>query len=200
MQAQEKLFNLPPAEVSARSLDEQLHLLAKGVPGAEAREKQMGYALLLKEAGLCYADREPSRLIRRWRIEVWRDFRPIAVLPRRANRRVDGKRYSSHVLEKLGHLPSFPGQLSDIVKVLVLASAAAAEELSLIHIYAEHRWGFADAPHTRCHRGEERPFGRPETGKILRNFPNGDSASGNLSGCCGKESAQFALGRRVVFH
>jgi hypothetical protein len=58
MQAQEKLFNLPPAEVSARSLDEQLHLLAKGVPGAEAREKQMGYALLLKEAGLCYADRD----------------------------------------------------------------------------------------------------------------------------------------------
>jgi len=58
MQAQEKLFNLPPTEVSALSLDEQLRLLQSNVSAAEAREKQMGYALLLKEAGLCYSDRD----------------------------------------------------------------------------------------------------------------------------------------------
>ena len=58
MQAQEKLFNLSGKEVSEKSLEEQMGLLAAGMSAAEAREKQMGYALLLKEAGLCYADRD----------------------------------------------------------------------------------------------------------------------------------------------
>jgi hypothetical protein len=58
MQAQEKLFGRPPGEVMELGLDEQMRLLETGVSPAEARERQMGYALLLKEAGLCYADRD----------------------------------------------------------------------------------------------------------------------------------------------
>jgi hypothetical protein len=58
MQAQEKLFGLPPREVSALGLEAQMCLLEAGVPSAEGRERQMGYALLLKEAGLCYEARD----------------------------------------------------------------------------------------------------------------------------------------------
>jgi hypothetical protein len=58
MQAQEKLFELPIAEVSGLNLDEQLQRLAKDLPAPQARERQLGYALLLKEAGLCFADRD----------------------------------------------------------------------------------------------------------------------------------------------
>lgn len=57
MQAQEKLFCRPPSQVLALGLEDQLRLLATGVSQEDARECQIGYALLLKEAGLCYADR-----------------------------------------------------------------------------------------------------------------------------------------------
>lgn len=58
MQAQEKLFGLPPRDVLALDLEAQMRLLEAGVSPAEARERQMGYALLLKEAGLCYEARD----------------------------------------------------------------------------------------------------------------------------------------------
>jgi hypothetical protein len=58
MQAQEKLFGRAPAEISVLSLAEQLQLLAADVSPEEARERQKGYALLLKEAGLCLTDRD----------------------------------------------------------------------------------------------------------------------------------------------
>jgi hypothetical protein len=62
MQAQEKLFGLPPSEVSALGLEAQLRVLEAGVSSAEARERQMGYALLLKEAGLCYEVRDRAEI------------------------------------------------------------------------------------------------------------------------------------------
>ncbi len=60
MQAQEKLFGRPLSEVLDVSLDEQLDLLASGHSAADARQRRIMYAHLLKEAGLCYtrADRK----------------------------------------------------------------------------------------------------------------------------------------------
>src|ERR1017187_1579923 len=57
MQAQEKLFGRPPSEVIGLPLDDQLQLLATGISPEQARERQVGYALLLREAGLSYAER-----------------------------------------------------------------------------------------------------------------------------------------------
>jgi len=62
MQAQEKLFGGPFPEIAALSLDEQLQRLSAGFSAKEARERQIGYALLLKEAGICYAYRGNAEL------------------------------------------------------------------------------------------------------------------------------------------
>jgi hypothetical protein len=62
MQAQEKLFGRPPSEVITLPLDDQLELLAAGMSPEQAREKQVGYALLLREAGLSYAERNRNDL------------------------------------------------------------------------------------------------------------------------------------------
>jgi hypothetical protein len=62
MQAQEKLFGRPPLEVIVLPLDDQLELLAKGISPEQAREKHVGYALLLREAGLSYAERDRNDL------------------------------------------------------------------------------------------------------------------------------------------
>jgi hypothetical protein len=62
MQAQEKLFGRPPSEVIGLPLDDQLQLLATGISPEQARERQVGYALLLREAGLSYAERNKNDL------------------------------------------------------------------------------------------------------------------------------------------
>lgn len=60
MQAQERLFGRSPSEVSALPLDSQLALLASGLSREQAQEKFVGYALLLREAGvsLWFRDRK----------------------------------------------------------------------------------------------------------------------------------------------
>lgn len=58
LQAQEKLFGRPAAEIAGLALHQQLELLAAGVSPDEARERQKGYALLLREAGLCFRARD----------------------------------------------------------------------------------------------------------------------------------------------
>jgi hypothetical protein len=62
MQAQEKLFGCPPSQFAALAMDDQLKLLAAGVSPEEAREKYVGYALLLREAGISYAQRDRNDL------------------------------------------------------------------------------------------------------------------------------------------
>jgi hypothetical protein len=62
MQALEKLFGRPPSDVIALPIDDQLELLAAGISPEQAREKQVGYALLLREAGLSYAERNKNDL------------------------------------------------------------------------------------------------------------------------------------------
>lgn len=55
--AQEKLFARPTPEYANLSLDEQLRLLTVGESAASARTKCLGYASLLREAGLIYEAR-----------------------------------------------------------------------------------------------------------------------------------------------
>lgn len=62
MQAQEKLFGRPLSEALGLPLDDQLELLATGVTPEEARERHVGYALLLREAGLSYSERDKNDL------------------------------------------------------------------------------------------------------------------------------------------
>src|SRR3954469_4260856 len=61
-QAQEKLFARPASEFITRSLDEQLQLLTIGESADNARAKRIGYALLLREAGLIYLQRDRADL------------------------------------------------------------------------------------------------------------------------------------------
>jgi hypothetical protein len=61
-QAQEKLFARPASEFITRSLDEQLRLLTIGESKENARAKRIGYALLLREAGLIYVQRDRNDL------------------------------------------------------------------------------------------------------------------------------------------
>ena len=61
-QAQEKLFARPASEFITRSLDEQLRLLTIGESKENARAKRIGYALLLREAGLIYVQRDRKDL------------------------------------------------------------------------------------------------------------------------------------------
>lgn len=60
--AQEKLFARPALEFMGRSLDEQLRLLRLDEPQHSAREKCLGYAALLREAGLIYEARDKPDL------------------------------------------------------------------------------------------------------------------------------------------
>jgi len=62
MQAQETLFGRPLSEIAALPLADQLELLAAGLTPEQAREKQVGYALLLREAGISYAERSRDDL------------------------------------------------------------------------------------------------------------------------------------------
>ncbi len=52
--AQEKLFARPAPAFMSLGLDEQLHLLKVGESPDSAREKCLGYAAILREAGLVY--------------------------------------------------------------------------------------------------------------------------------------------------
>jgi hypothetical protein len=56
--AQEKLLARPAPAFMGLGLDEQLHLLKVGESPDSAREKCLGYAALLREAGLVYAARD----------------------------------------------------------------------------------------------------------------------------------------------
>jgi hypothetical protein len=62
IQAQERLFGRPLAEFSAVPLDDQLMLLSAGMSPEQARERHVGYALLLREAGICYSQRDRDDL------------------------------------------------------------------------------------------------------------------------------------------
>lgn len=58
MIAQEKLFARPAPEFLGRPLDEQLRMLTIGESDENARTKVLGYASLLREAGLVYEKRD----------------------------------------------------------------------------------------------------------------------------------------------
>lgn len=60
--AQEKLFARPAPEFMALDLDEQLRLLRIDEAPDTAREKCLGYATLLREAGLVYEARDKPEL------------------------------------------------------------------------------------------------------------------------------------------
>lgn len=60
--AQEKLFARPASEFMALDLDEQLRLLRIDEAPATAREKCLGYATLLREAGFVYEARDKPEL------------------------------------------------------------------------------------------------------------------------------------------
>jgi len=62
MQAQEKLFGCPASVFAVLPLADQLDLLAKGMSPQEAREKMVCYALLLREAGASYLERNRKEL------------------------------------------------------------------------------------------------------------------------------------------
>lgn len=62
IQAQERLFGRPLAEFSAVPLDDQLMLLSAGMSPERARERHVGYALLLREAGISYSQRDRDDL------------------------------------------------------------------------------------------------------------------------------------------
>lgn len=54
LQAQERLFGYSPSDIASLPMDDQLALLAAGSSKEDTREKFVGYALLLREAGLSY--------------------------------------------------------------------------------------------------------------------------------------------------
>jgi len=60
--AQEKLFARPAPAFMGLGLDEQLHLLKIGESPDSAREKCLGYAAVLREAGLVYEARDKDDL------------------------------------------------------------------------------------------------------------------------------------------
>jgi hypothetical protein len=60
--AQEKLFARPASAFMRLELDEQLRLLRVGEAPDSAREKCLGYAALLREAGLVYEARDKPEL------------------------------------------------------------------------------------------------------------------------------------------
>jgi hypothetical protein len=62
LQAQERLFGRPLSEVAALPLDGQLGILATGFSAAQARERYVCYALLLREAGISYRERDQGDL------------------------------------------------------------------------------------------------------------------------------------------
>jgi hypothetical protein len=62
MQAQEKLFGCPASVFAIVPLGDQLNLLARGMSPDQAREKMVGYALLLREAGVSYLERDRKEL------------------------------------------------------------------------------------------------------------------------------------------
>jgi len=57
LQAQERLFARPAREFMARSVEQQLHLLAVGESDVNAADKCLAYANLLIEAGVTYQAR-----------------------------------------------------------------------------------------------------------------------------------------------
>ncbi len=60
--AQEKLFARPAPDFMGLSLDEQLRLLRVGESAQSARDKCLGYAAVLREAGLVYEARDKKDL------------------------------------------------------------------------------------------------------------------------------------------
>jgi len=60
--AQEKLFARPAPAFMGLGLDEQLHLLKVGESPDSAREKCLGYAAVLREAGIVYEARDKKEL------------------------------------------------------------------------------------------------------------------------------------------
>lgn len=60
--AQEKLFARPAPAFMGLDLNEQLHLLKRGESPDTAREKCLGYATVLREAGLIYEARDKDDL------------------------------------------------------------------------------------------------------------------------------------------
>lgn len=60
--AQEKLFARPAPAFMGLGLDEQLQLLKIGESPDSAREKCLGYAAVLREAGLVYEARDKNEL------------------------------------------------------------------------------------------------------------------------------------------
>lgn len=62
IQAQERLFGRPLSEFSSLPLDDQLGLLSVGMSPERARERHVGYALLLREAGICYSQKDRDDL------------------------------------------------------------------------------------------------------------------------------------------
>jgi hypothetical protein len=62
LQAQENLFARPIAAFAGFTVDEQLAFLAAGESAANAREKRLAYAALLREAGFVYLERERHEL------------------------------------------------------------------------------------------------------------------------------------------
>jgi hypothetical protein len=62
------------------------------------------------------------------RVEMGRDLGAVAEGTGRGDDRSDGKRDAGQVLQELADLTLFPGELVGVGEVLVLATAAAAEE------------------------------------------------------------------------
>ena len=62
LQGQEKLFARPAPEFIGLSLDEQLRLLTIGETAENSRAKRLAYAMLLREAGNIYRERDRSDL------------------------------------------------------------------------------------------------------------------------------------------
>lgn len=62
VQAQERLFGCPLSQVARLPLDRQLEFLASGYSPAQARERFVCYALLLREAGISYKERDQGDL------------------------------------------------------------------------------------------------------------------------------------------
>lgn len=62
LQAQEKLFNRPIAEIGLLELEDQLRLLGAGESPTAAREKLRAYAALLREAARVYRARDQEAI------------------------------------------------------------------------------------------------------------------------------------------
>lgn len=62
LQAEERLFACPATAFAERPVPEQLQMLRAGEPAEAARAKCLGYARLLREAGLVYETRDRMNL------------------------------------------------------------------------------------------------------------------------------------------